>query len=361
MPWRGSRLALAAIAFCVLCIPATGIAQDAPEEFTDTITESGRCANPQSDPTGASWSNTYPFDNITFVHVEVTLSWSDDETRVTGNDYFTLSVSDGTSGNSGTETSDRGSITIEFDVPTTKAVWDWTIQVQLVDAGRPPGPLGIIGDSGNAWDLTFTYTYSEYTPDDGGGPQGPPPEIAALYDDPIFWTHVVFMIASTYMFGLVGVLALVALVTRKRWADDASRLKQALSTNRPFRAMAVHAWLVFAVAAVPLGMYVAGKAYGWENAWTSFPAVWNPWFYDIKNADNVSFIVLVLWAIPLWLNRRQLVASRPHAWLFGRIGWFRRLAAKAPEPVLSDREMALLFFVMGIFVWLVFMVQSHGN
>ena len=329
--------------------------------MTDTITVSGYCANPRSDPSGASWSDTYHFDeNITFINVEATLSWSDDETRVTGNDHFALSVSDGTSENSGSETSDSGQITIEFAVTTEKAVWDWTIQVQCVDAGRPPGPLGLVGDAGNDWDLTFIYTYSEYMSDDAEEPQGPPPEIEALYSDPLFWTHVGFMIASTYMFLAVGLLAFVALVVRDRWAEDASRFKRALASNRPFRALSVHVWVVFFIAAVPLGMYVSGKAYGWENAWTSFPAFWNPWFYDITNADNVSFIVLVLWAIPLWLNRRQLMESRPHHWLFGRIGWFRRFAAKAPRPLLTDREIALLFFVMGIFVWLVFMVQPHG-
>ena len=108
-------------------------------------------------------------------------------------------------------------------------------------------------------------------------------------------------------------------------------------------------------------MYVAGKAYGWENSWTSFPAVWNPWFYDLKNADNVSFIVLLLWAIPLWLNREQVMAHRSHAFLFRRFGWVRRQYEKAPAAKLTDREMAIIYFLMGIMVFLVFMVQSHGN
>jgi hypothetical protein len=139
------------------------------------------------------------------------------------------------------------------------------------------------------------------------------------------------------------------------------RPKRALSTSRPFRAISVHAWWVFLIAAVPLGMYVAGKAYGWENAWTSFPALWNPWFYDITNADNVSLIVLILWAIPLWINRQQLVASRPHAWFFGRIRWFRDMADKAPEPRITERELTIIYFLMGVFVFLLFVIQPHGN
>jgi len=75
----------------------------------------------------------------------------------------------------------------------------------------------------------------------------------------------------------------------------------------------------------------------------------------------VSFIVLVLFAVPLWLNRAELVASRPHAWFFGRIPWFRRMAVKAPEPRLTGRELAIVYFFMSLLVFLLFLVQPHGN
>ena len=311
---------------------------------------------------GATWERTYPFKDVEFQWVEVTLTWSDDEGTRSEPDIFELHVSHGREpGDSAGGPGGELLVSMNTDSPYTD--WNWTITVVCNEAGMTPlGPIGVIGttDPGNSWRLEFTYTYAavEVEPPE---PPGPPPNIAALYDDPIFWTHVAFMIASTYMFGLVGLLAGVVLFVRRRWADDPNRWKRALATNRPFRALSVHAWWVFLIAAIPLGMYVAGKAYGWENAWTSFPAVWNPWFYDITNADNVSLIVLVLWAIPLWLNRQELMASRPHVWFFGRIPFFRRLAAKAPEPMITDREMAIIYFLMGVFVFLLFVIQPHGN
>lgn len=341
----------------IAAAPALG--QDATP-VTETISESGYCDNPDNNAAGAVWERTYDLGDVAVSMVEVNLRWSDDEGGNSDPDEFRVSAEDG-GGNSSDDRGSNGDLAFTIDMDGMDGTW--TLKVELVDAGPTPvGPIGIINrvDPGNSWSLSFTYTY---VPRDVEPPEppGPPPNIAALYEDPLFWTHVVFMISSTYMFGLVGLLAGVAIFFRKRWADDASRWKRALATNRPFRALAVHAWLVFVVAAVPLGMYVAGKAYGWENSWTSFPAVWNPWFYDITNADHISLIVLVLWALPLWLNREQLMASRPHYWLFGRSPFFRRLAAKAPEPMVTDRELAIMYFLMGVFVFLVFMVQPHGN
>lgn len=329
------------------------------ETVTETIEASGYCTNPASDTNGAVWENSYDLKPGTLVSVEVTVTWIDDEGSTSDPDTFEVVCVDGL----GNQISDQGNDgELNHFLEMEDLDNSWTITVECREAGPTPrGPFGRLTtpDPGNSWQMTFTYEYVPEVP----GPPGPfiPPEIEALYEDPLFWTHVIFMIASTYMFGIVGLLAGIALVTRNRWADDASRWKRALATNRPFRALASHTWIVFLIAAVPLGMYVAGKAYGWENAWTSLPAVWNPWFYDIKNADHVSLIVLALWAIPLWLNRQQLVARRPHAWFFGKFKRVRQFADDAPEPMVTDREMAIIYFIMGVFVFLVFMVQSHGN
>ncbi len=338
---------------------APALGQDATP-VTETITESGYCNNPDNDPGGAVWERTYDLGDVSVSRVEVTLRWSDDEGGNSNPDEFRVSAEDG-GGNSSDDRGSNGDLSFTIDMEGMDS--SWTLMVECLDAGPTPvGPLGIINrvDPGNGWTLTFTYTY---VPRDVEPPEppGPPPNIAALYENPLFWTHVIFMISSTYMFGIVGLLAGIALFFRRRWANDPNRWKRALTTNRPFRALAVHAWLVFFIAAIPLGMYVAGKAYGWANMWTSFPVVWNAWFYQWDNADHVSLIVLFLWALPLWFNREQLMASRPHAWLFGRIAFFRRLSDNAPETKLTDRELAIMYFLMGVFVFLVFMVQPHGN
>ncbi len=330
------------------------------ETESETIDASGYCSNPDSDASGAVWEQTYHLEEGTLVSVEVTVIWTDDEGTDSQADTFEVVCVDG----DGTQISDAGSNGELQDFLEMEGLNNtWTITVECLEAGPTPvGPLGFIvqTDPGNSWRMTFTYIYVPEEPEGPGGPQIPP-EIEALYGDPLFWTHVIFMIASTYMFGLVGLLAGIKLIRGRKWEDDPSRWKRALATNRPFRAIAVHVWLVFLIAAVPLGMYVSAMVYGWENAWTSFPAVWNPWFYDITNADNVSLIVLVLWAIPLWLNRHQLVASRPHAWFFGRIKWFRDMADKAPEARITDRELTIIYFLMGVFVFLLFVIQPHGN
>jgi hypothetical protein len=343
----------------LLLLSGGAFAQEAGDQVTETIDEVGYCTNPEENSGAATYDITYEFIVKEVLSVDILLTWSDDEGSSSDPDVFGLRVRDDMGASSNRDGA-TGSVQMSFDGEGLGI--NWTVTVECVEAGWTPyGPLGRFGatDPGNTWDLEFTYTYIEVEKPPTGPPI--PPEIQELYTNPIFWTHVAFMIASTYMFGIVGLLAGIALVTRKRWAEDASRWKRALATNRPFRALASHTWMVFCIAAIPLGMYVAGKAYGWENSWTSVPAVWNPWFYDIKNADHVSLIVLTLWAIPLWLNRRQLVASRPHAWLFGRFKRVRQLADDAPEPMVTDREMAIIYFIMGVFVFLVFMVQSHGN
>ena len=89
--------------------------------------------------------------------------------------------------------------------------------------------------------------------------------------------------------------------------------------------------------------------------------MWNPEAFEFTNADNVSFIVLLLWAIPIYLNRRQIMKGKWYKKLFGWSKFMMGRAEKAPEPKLHVRELALCYFFMGIFVYLLFMVQPHGS
>ena len=361
LPMRpGKFLAIAGLIFLLLLGSSALPSSLAQEPITETEAASGYVDNPDNDIGGSVATFQFDFPEYEIMAIDVTLTWSDDEGSDSDPDNLGLQAEDGLGMNSqDSGTSGTVSVSLEGDDLGS----NWTVTVTCVEAGMTPlGPFGRIGtvDPGNNFALSFTYTYLpiDVKPPT---PPGPPPEIAALYENPIFWTHVIFMIASTYMFGIVGILAGVALFFRKKWAEDANRWKRALATNRPFRALAVHTWVVFFIAAVPLGIYVAGKAYGWENSWTSFPVVWNAWFWQWTNADHVSLIVLTLWALPLWLNRKHLMARRSHGWLFSRISFTKKLADDPPEPKLTNREMALMYFLMGIFVFLVFVVQEHGN
>jgi hypothetical protein len=53
-----------------------------------------------------------------------------------------------------------------------------------------------------------------------------------------------------------------------------------------------------------------------------------------------------------------------HKWFKKFFGWSKYLMEKArtaPEPKLLTKEMALCYFFMGLFVYMVFMVQGHGS
>ena len=361
---RPGRLLLALLIISILVPLPMGVGGQ-PHGSTDgepqtaTISESGSCANPEQDAAGSVWEGTYPLEDVAILAVEVSLTWTDDEGSESDPDTFQVTAEDG-DGNTITDSGSGGDLSAYLEMEGLNSTW--TITVRCVDAGSTPfGPLGRLRttDPGNSWDMEFTYTYIAQEI-----PAGPPPEVARYMEvvsSPVFWAHVVLMIASTVMFGLVGLFAGIKLVMAPRWADSYDRLKRALVGQRLFRSLAVHVWWVFFLAAVPLGMAVSGMLYGWENAWTSFPAVWNPWFYDITNADNVSLIVLVLWAIPLWLNRKDVMAHRSHAFLFRHIPWARRQYETAPQPRLTDREMTIIYFILGVLVFLLFMVQPHGN
>jgi hypothetical protein len=356
----GTVVSVAALSLLLLMVCGAFTSVVAQDPVTESQTANGYVDNPDQNPDGSRAQLQYDMTGLEILAVEVTVTWSDDEGSSSNPDTLSLMIEDDM-GASAQDSSSGGSLSAQLDQEDLGS--NWTLTVTCVDAGMTPlGPLGRFGtvDPGNSFSISFTYTYIpvEVEPPI---PPGPPPNIQELYENPIFWTHVAFMIASTYMFGIVGILAGVTLFYGSRWAEDANRWKRALATNKPFRVIAVHVWWVFFIASIPLGIYVAGKAFGWENSWTSFPVVWNAWFWQWENADHVSLIVLILWALPLWLNRKQVMAGRAHAWFFGRIGFFRRLVAKAHEPRLTNREMAIMYFLMGIFVFLVFMVQSHGN
>ncbi|UCC93734.1 MAG: hypothetical protein JSW25_03460 [Thermoplasmata archaeon] len=353
-------LALSALFLLIVIVGGPSTSVLAQEPVTETETLNGYVDNPDENSAGSVAQLQFDLTGLEILAVEATVTWSDDEGSSSNPDTLSLSIDDDL-GTSDSDSSAGGSLSAQLDQEGLGS--NWTVTITCVEAGMTPlGPLGRIGtvDPGNSFSVSFSYTYVpiEVEPPE---PPGPPPNIAALYEDPIFWAHVIFMIASTYMFGIVGILAGIALFFRSRWADDPNRWKRALTTNKPFRVVAVHVWWVFFIAAIPLGIYVAGKAYGWENSWSSFPMVWHEWFWQWQNADHVSLIVLALWALPLWLNRKEVMASGAHGWFFGRIGWFRRLAANAPEPKLTTRELAIIYFLMGVFTFLVFVVQSHGN
>jgi hypothetical protein len=347
----------------MVLVPGLGVAQphgtDAPEPITNTIDENGFCSNPAEDPANALWEREYDFGDVEVISIEVSLTWSDDEGSNSNPDSFTVGATDG-DGNGGTDSGSDGTLSYSIDMEGMNSTW--TLSVECTEAGMTPvWRVGVIGtvDPGNSWSLEFTYTYIET--EVPTGPMGPPPEIAALMEDPVFWVHVGLMIASTIGFGVVGLLAAVSLFTANRWKDSAERLKRLLSGSRLYRVLAVHTWVAFFIAAVPLGMYVAGKAYGWENAWSGFPAIWNPSFYEITNADHTSTIALVLFGIPLWLNRKILMAPKSHRWFFRHIPWVRKQYATAPDPIISKREMAIIYFLLGVMIFLVFAVQPHGN
>jgi hypothetical protein len=120
-------------------------------------------------------------------------------------------------------------------------------------------------------------------------------------------------------------------------------------------------FLAFFIAAVPIGMWVAGNFYGPTQAWTGFPAIWNEGWWELTNADNVSFVVLVMWFIPMYINRAQVLKSKYFKKLFGWSKLIIKRGEKAPDPRLTNGILALCYFFMGIFTFVVFMAQEHGS
>jgi hypothetical protein len=330
---------------------------DGSSEKTGTITINDYSA------VGASWEMTLDeeFSELSIKNIIFELTWTDDEGSDSDPDAFSLQTDDEMN-EPKSDSGSSGSITTSWNEDKLNNVWN--IVVTCDSAGPttvPRGPLGFVTqtepDPGNSWSLVITYTYTESSGEMGGMP----PHVAAVYSSPIFWIHVGLMISSTYLFLFTGIFAGLFLYSRNKWNRSESNLKKYFTKPNLIIICVVLAFLAFFLASVPIGMWVAGMMYGWTNAWTGFPAFWHPDMYVFTNADNVSFIVLLLWAIPLYLNRRQIMQGKWFKKLFGWSKFMMERAERAPEPKLHLREMALCYFFMGLFVYLVFMVQPHGG
>ncbi|UCF09034.1 MAG: hypothetical protein JSW28_04940, partial [Thermoplasmata archaeon] len=176
-------------------------------------------------------------------------------------------------------------------------------------------------------------------------------------------THVAFIIMSFFLYIVTGLVALAFItinILGKR-VSDTSTIRKLFANPKPLIFIVLLTWLIFFIAAVPLGMWVAGMYYGPTKAWTGFPAMWNPEAFEMTNADNVSFITLLLFALPIYLNRAWVMKGKIFGKLFGRFKFAMKRAEKAPTPKLSYREFALCYFLMGIFIFVVFEVQPHGG
>ncbi len=326
-------------------------------EQTDTITFNDYNA------VGTSWETTISeeFAEISIVNIAFDLTWTDDEGTNSDPDTFSLQATDGMNdpqSNSGS----GGSVSISWAEGRLNNVWNIVVACDAAGSTQVPvGPLGIItqeeSDPGNSWTLVVTYTYTE----GGGGPGGPPANVVAVLNSPIFGIHIALMISSTYLFLFTGIFAGVYLFARHKWAGSNEYFKKLVSKQNLIIILLILAFIAFFIASVPIGMWVAGMFYGWSKAWTGFPALWNPEAFEFTNADNVSFIVLLLWAIPIYLNRAPIMNGKWYKKLFGWSKFLMARAAKASPPRLTNKEFALCYFFMGIFVFLVFMVQPHGS
>jgi len=330
---------------------------EGPEEKTVTLTENDYCTNPQTDNSRSIWEKVLDLNEGTIIEITFVLSWQDDEGSSSDPDTFRLTAGDGNSAKTDESSNGEGTVSwTEGDLNNS-----WSLEVACLSAG--PTPIGLLGlrqetDPGNSWNLVITYVYVEPS---SGGPGGPPPHVVALLASPIFWIHVGLMILSTYTFLLTGVASGVFLLVRNRWEGTSSTLKKMFSGQALTIWLAIVSFLGFFLAAVPIGIWVAGKMYGWANCWTGIPAVWQPDAFSYTNADNVSLIVLILWAIPMYLNRAQIMRSNTYRKLFGWSKFAMRRAQNVKDSRLSKKEQALCYFFMGIFVFLVFMVQPHGS
>lgn len=332
--------------------------EDDDNSVTETLTPiTGYCSNPDVNSGNAVKDNPVALPNGPVTEIIFELTWTDEPDSQP--DTFELSVSDGENEPT-SDSSPSGTITLTLTGESLNKDWTATVECKIAgDTDR--GPLGLLTetDKGNNWRLEITYTYSAGA-GPGGPPGGMPPHMVELYNSTIFWVHVGMMIASTYMFLVVGILAGLFLFFRTEWfSQKVPKFKLFVST-RPFIIPAVVVFILFFLASVPVGMYVAGKAYGWHLMWSGFPTLWNEGSLSMKNADNVSLIVLVLWFIPFYLNRRDYMNHRAFKKLFGWSGFLMRKARSAPKPILQTRELALIYCLLGIMVYVVFMVQPHG-
>ncbi|UCH90227.1 MAG: hypothetical protein JSV49_06215 [Thermoplasmata archaeon] len=342
-----------------ISLTAAATSNSAMEEDTGVLDPiRGYCSNPALDSSGALKQHSVEFQNEGITKVILVLTWSDDQGDNSKADTFALSASDGVNGPS-TEQSASGEITLTIEGEDLSNAWD--ISVECLEAGGTPlGPLEFLEDDdpGNNWLLLISYNYVQVNQERGG--PGMPPHMMELYNSTIFKIHILLMISSTFLFLIVGILAGIYIYMNSGLFKRNISSFRSLSAKKPYLMAAILVFILFFIAAVPVGMYVAGKAYGWANSWSGFPAIWNPDAYSLTNADNVSLIVLVLWTIPLYFNRRDIMNTPLFRRLFGWSNWLIQKADNAPQPVLSNREFAICYFLMGIFVFVVFAVQPHG-
>jgi hypothetical protein len=353
------------------------IAQEHPEGAM--ATETGVLTYSGNTNEGSSWEKNLvlemelmnqdeglELDGIMIVEITFVLSWTDDESD-SDPDEFSIMASDGM-GEPLMDSSDSGTITVEKEAsmgegPPVNDTWDVTVTcMNAGDTINFPGPLGLLNeeDPGNSWDLEITFTYIET----GGGMGGPPANVTMVLNHPIFKIHIALMVASVFLFLITGLVAGAYLFTRvsaRSPKDFSSFMYRMFNPPVLLIFLVIVTFLAFFIASVPIGMWVAGNFYGWEKAWTGFPAIWNPEAFQMTNADNVSFIVLLFWFIPMYINRAQIMRSKYYKKLFGKIKFAMKRAEKAPDPVIPTSILALCYFFMGIFTFVIFEVQPHGS
>jgi hypothetical protein len=305
-------------------------------EQTAKITESGFCANPSSDQSGAVWEKAFPMSDMVITSVELKLTWTDDEGSDSDPDSFSLKFEDGVNpAKSSTGSNSQGGPgEITLTAEGSEFGTDWNVTVECTEAGNTPvGRLGLLVyvDAGNNWDLEITYTYIPVT------------EISMEF------------VSSTYLFAVTGIIAGVYLITRlnnpvSRFINGTPALG-VFTRTKLFLAVGLLCLIMFFIAAVPIGMWVAGKAYGWSMMWSGMPTIWNEEAWSITNADNTALIALIIFGIPFYFNRKII---------YNRISFLKPRAARAPSPLLSDKDLGIYFMLSGLLIFFMFMVQPHG-
>jgi hypothetical protein len=325
---------------------------------------------------GSSWEETLDLesewekqggvelDGIMVMDIEFVLTWSDDEGSNSEPDTFSIAAMDGMGEPlMGSDSSGEIEVTKEgtMEGPPVNDTWD--VVVTCENAGDTPlirsGGFITENDPGNSWELTITFHYVE-----SGGMGGPPANVREVLESPIFKIHIALMVMSYFLFLGTGLIAGVFGYNKIKGGTigrPGSFFQKLFARPDLLIFLVVLTFLAFFIAAIPIGIWVAGKFYGWHKAWTGFPALWNPEAWQMTNADNVSFLVLFLWAVPMYINRAQIMRSKYFKKLFGWSKFAMKRVEKAPEPKIPNGILALCYFFMGIFTFVIFAVQPHGS
>jgi hypothetical protein len=328
---------------------------------------------------GSSWEKTLDLvaelaeqqelelESIMVLDIEFVLTWTDDEAD-SDPDEFMIMAADGM-GEPQSDSGNGGEISVTkegtMDGPPVNDTWD--VAVTCIEAGDssiipiPEGPFGVNteNDPGNSWELVVTFHYIE-----GGMGGGPPANVREVLESPIFKIHIALMVMSYFLFLGTGLIAGVFGYNKIKGGTigrPGSFFQKLFARPDLLIFLVVLTFLAFFIAAIPIGIWVAGKFYGWHKAWTGFPALWNPEAWQMTNADNVSFLVLFLWAVPMYINRAQIMRSKYFKKLFGWSKFAMKRVEKAPEPKIPNGILALCYFFMGIFTFVIFAVQPHGS